>query len=251
MSLLSSAVHPRADARLRSPWLVLPAAVALVLAGLVAWSPEANQQLFTLLNGLAVGAGASFWLFATLAGDTAVVLALLGALHGRYPLALRALPASLLLVSVLVHVPKPWFSAPRPLAVLGLGAVNVLGPPLLTQSFPSGHSATAFAAAALVTFAGASRGSAAVALVAATFVAVSRCVVGAHWPVDVAMGAALGWLGAWCAVLLTRKAPGRWAKWLHGLGLAIVVVAWLGVVSGQIKLLPERGADIGRTSRTM
>lgn len=89
------------------------------------------------------------------------------------------------------------------------------------------------------------------ALVAATFVAVSRCVVGAHWPVDVAMGAALGWLGAWCAVLLTRKATGRWAQWLHGLGLAIVVVAWLGVVSGQIKLLPERGADIGRTSRTM
>lgn len=57
--------------------------------------------------------------FATLAGDTSVVLALLSALHWRRPLAVSAVPATLLVVALLVHIPKPLISAPRPWPSLG------------------------------------------------------------------------------------------------------------------------------------
>ena len=73
--------------------------------------------------------------------------------------------------------------------MLGLDLVTVLGPVLTSQSFPSGHAAAAFAGAALVCLAGASVLSSTLALIAACLIALSRCVVGAHWPLDIAMGA--------------------------------------------------------------
>jgi len=176
-------------------------------------------------------------LFATLAGDTAVVLALLTAMHWRRPLAITAVPLTLLIVTLLVHIPKPLVDAPRPLAVLGVDTVAVLGPALTTQSFPSGHAATAFAGAALVTFAGASALSATLALIAAILIAASRCVVGAHWPVDVAMGAAFGWLGAWVSVYWSERAGLVTSRWLHRTGLVLVALCWLGIVSQRIVLL--------------
>ena len=226
-----------ATARLRNPWLALPAAIALALALALWLSPETNRWLFGSLNSLARGPSAPFWLFATLAGDTSVVLALLAALHWRRPLAVSAVPATLLVVALLVHIPKPLISAPRPLAVLGSEIVTVLGPALTTQSFPSGHAASAFAGAALVAFAGASVASSALALVAATLIAASRCVVGAHWPLDVAMGAALGWVGAWIAIAWTRQVGETSARWLHRFGLVIVGLCWLGIVTQRIVLL--------------
>jgi membrane-associated phospholipid phosphatase len=128
--------------------------------------------------------------------------------------------------------------------VLGVDTVAVLGPALTTQSFPSGHAATAFAGAALVTFAGASTLSATLALIAAILIAASRCVVGAHWPIDVAMGAAFGWLGAWVSVYWSERAGMVTSRWLHRAGLVLVALCWLGIASQRIVLLKETGSRI-------
>lgn len=59
-----------------------------------------------------------------------------------------------------------------------------------TGAFPSGHSASAFAAATVIAFS--SRRLAVPAYVLAALVAWSRVYVGVHWPLDVIGGAALG-----------------------------------------------------------
>jgi undecaprenyl-diphosphatase len=66
--------------------------------------------------------------------------------------------------------------------------------PPSTGSFPSGHSATAFACATVI--AGASPRLAVPAYVLAALVAWSRVYVGVHWPLDVIGGAVLGVLVA-------------------------------------------------------
>ena len=70
-----------------------------------------------------------------------------------------------------------------------------------TSSFPSGHTAASVAFTAAVTPAWPAAG--ALCAVPAALVAVERVQSGAHYPSDVAAGAALGLAAAW----LTRHAP--------------------------------------------
>lgn len=71
-----------------------------------------------------------------------------------------------------------------------------------SSSFPSGHTAAAVAFTAAVAPAWPAAGIA--CAVPAAMVSVERVQSGAHYPSDVATGAAIGLLGAW----LTRHAPG-------------------------------------------
>jgi undecaprenyl-diphosphatase len=67
-------------------------------------------------------------------------------------------------------------------------------------SFPSGHTAVAFAAA--VALAGAGSGLGLVVALLAGGIALSRVYLGAHYPLDVAAGALLGAACGWAARLL-------------------------------------------------
>lgn len=71
-------------------------------------------------------------------------------------------------------------------------------------SFPSGHAATAFAAAGVVAI----RYPALriPLLVLAAVIALSRVYLGVHYPIDVVAGAALGLVIAWATVALARRA---------------------------------------------
>jgi undecaprenyl-diphosphatase len=71
-----------------------------------------------------------------------------------------------------------------------------------TGAFPSGHAASAFAAATVIAWA--SRRLAVPAYVLAALVAWSRVYVGVHWPLDVIGGAILGVL---VGTLVVRALP--------------------------------------------
>jgi undecaprenyl-diphosphatase len=62
--------------------------------------------------------------------------------------------------------------------------------PLTIYSFPSGHTATAFAAAVVLVYG--SPGIGMLALLAATLIGFGRVATGVHYPTDVLAGAALG-----------------------------------------------------------
>jgi membrane-associated phospholipid phosphatase len=206
-------------------WLV-PGVSALAFAGI--WALDANRALFALLN--AWGPATSDWLWAnvTVLGDTVVAFALCLPLWRRRPQALWAFVFVALLGAAWVHGLKPFLDVARPPAVLP--GVHVIGPLFTTHSFPSGHATTAFAIGGLIALGSGSRALAAMALAVAALVALSRVVVGVHWPLDILAGAFGGWLAAAAGSAVARKTESfgkrEAVQWALALFLA-ACAAWL------------------------
>jgi undecaprenyl-diphosphatase len=119
----------------------------------------------------------------------------------RVPIAFAAALAASGAASVITPALKDGFGRERPsVADPQLGSLTAVPD---SASFPSGHSATAFAAATAVAIICPRLRPAALAIAAA--VALSRVYLRVHFPLDVAAGALLGAvLGALCAVAVLR-----------------------------------------------
>ncbi len=181
--------------RLGDPWS-WGVPLAAVLLALLVWAGGGNEALFLALNrGLPGSDG--LWASLTSLGDAAVALGLLLPFVGRRPRVVLGGVLSALLATLCVQTLKSVLALPRPAAVLDPGLLRIIGPEIHTRSFPSGHTATAFVLAGIIVLA--LRPSSAwrwglLSLAAA--VGLSRIAVGAHWPLDVLAGAALGWAAA-------------------------------------------------------
>jgi membrane-associated phospholipid phosphatase len=207
----------------------------LTLCGLALM--PAQHDVFMALNRLAAALPDAWWASWTMLGDTLVLLALLSPLLLWRPQAMLAIVAAIPAGGLFSVLAKRLFDSPRPAAVLDAAQFHVIGPLLNAHSFPSGHAITVFAAASAVLAVTApqlrSRQAAllvmlAVALAAA--VGLSRVAVGAHWPVDVWVGAGGGWLAGLTGALLARRRPLLWQspRFQFGLaGLLAVVSLWL------------------------
>ena len=207
-------------------WL-LPAAAALAFA--LIWTLDANRAIFLALNRL--GPASSDWLWAniTVLGDTVVAFALFLPLWRRRPELLWAFVYLAVFGTLWVHGLKQILDVDRPPAVLG-DAVHVIGPAFRAHTFPSGHATTVFATAGLLALGLGSRTWAVMALIVATLAALSRPVVGVHWPLDILAGAFGGWLSAVIALALARRSARFGTRpavqWTIALFLA-VCAAWL------------------------
>ena len=224
-------------------WL-LPV-VALGLAGLL-WAGDANVTLFRLINGISARTGAAPWPLLTILGDTAVAIALLTPLALRRPdlawaIALGAIPATLM-----VHGFKPFFEVPRPPAVLDATSFTVIGPAHRSNAFPSGHTTTAFLAAGLLCLHHRGRAIWLTALPLAVLAGLSRAVVGVHWPLDILIGAAGGWVSAVLGTTLAARWTWGRRPAVHaalvtiGLGCAVALLA--GLKTGYPTAMPLQRA---------
>jgi membrane-associated phospholipid phosphatase len=207
-------------------WLV-PVVAAGGFAAI--WLLDANRAVFLALNTL--GPATSDWLWAniTVLGDTVVAFALCLPLWRRRPEALWAFVFLALLGTAWSDGLKALIDVDRPPAVLG-DAVHVIGPAHKAHAMPSGHATAAFAVAGLYVLGSGTRAVAAIAIALAVLAALSRAVVGVHWPLDILAGAFGGWLAAVIALALahrTRIFGSRPAlQWLLALFLA-ACAAWL------------------------
>jgi len=187
-------------------WWALPLA-ALALAGVLA-NAQLNRDLFLYVNAAPLQLPAGGWAAITVLGDALLLLSLGLVFTSREPAAAWALLFAALLATLVSHGIKDLFDVARPVSELGRDAVVVIGPALKHGALPSGHTTAAFTFAAV---AGLVRPRWLWWLLPlALLVGLSRVVVGAHWPQDVAAGMALGWL---CGGAGLRWVPARLLAW--------------------------------------
>ncbi|HID49391.1 MAG TPA: phosphatase PAP2 family protein [Chromatiales bacterium] len=215
---------------LKSPWTwAIPlTGLALLLAiGLTG----SNQRLFLYLNDLLYLEPAGVWLNITLFGDAGMILVLMLPFVGRRPDLIWSAVLAALLTTLLVNGGKEFFLADRPPSVLAAGSFHQMGNLFGATSFPSGHTAAAFTLAGVLAQLPFSNRVRVGVLLYAFLIGLSRIAIGAHWPMDVAAGMAVGWFGALLGVRLARRIPGEgvWVQRVAAL-LLVTTVYYLVVV---------------------
>lgn len=194
-----------------------------VMIGMYGLDPESyiNSQKdgFIALNAW-LSVFPDFWLNVTTLGDALVLLPLLSLLLLNNSRAWAALISSIPLATVLSLLGKEFFAMPRPASVLDIQQFVVIGDAVQRHSaLPSGHTLTIFTAVTAI--AGVllyekklpNAKCWVVALFSAAFIiALSRIVVGAHWPLDLLLGAILGIFAGVSGVLLTFKFKRWWSQ---------------------------------------
>jgi len=214
-------------------WVPLAGILALVVVALT----DSNLASFQWLNRVSQFTGPTPWPYITILGDTAVAIALFLPLATRRAEVLWALAISAVLGTLFVHGLKPVLSFPRPPAVFAADAITVIGPAHRGNSFPSGHTTTIFLAAGLVWLHFRSIPLRAAAVGIAIVVGLSRAVVGVHWPIDIAAGAA----GGWTAAIVGTALAHRWA----GVGRSPITRALLQVLGAACGLFLLIGSGTG------
>lgn len=172
------------------------------LRQLIAWDTAARTWLTTyhhpivdvVMHGLSIiGRGSSVWLAITIS------LILLKRIQWRASVPVfAAIALAIVMTDVVI---KPIVARARPFE--GAVAVRVIDRRPLTYSFPSGHAAGSFAAAA--TLSQVWLPGRVVFLTLAALIAVSRIYVGVHYPLDVLGGALLGLASAWLVHRVVRR----------------------------------------------
>ena len=190
------------------------------------------HEIFKFLNALFAHWPMVTWQYFTLLGDTMVLLCLMAPLLWFRSSWVYGLICAIPLGGFFSMVFKNMFNAPRPGDVLPLHAFHAVLPTLSGHSFPSGHSITAFAFAAVIWSSLREepndffkRSVQSLTLAIAIGIAYSRIALGVHWPLDVLAGACMGWLAGLSGAMLVRRYSGFWDRPLAlGVSLSVLLI---------------------------
>ena len=216
-------MNPPQPISLRDPWVYTPLLIILMLFVFVVLTGN-NTRYFLALNSLSTYTGDALWAYITVLGDAVVAMTLLLVFAGRKPAVLWAGILAALLAGAWAQGLKGIFELSRPPAVLPLEMLHIIGPALQKNSFPSGHTTTIFALAAVLCFQFRSIGWRGFFIVIAILAGISRAAVGVHWPLDILAGAFGGWLSGMMGTALAVIFP--WGTTKHGEKiLAVIFIA--------------------------
>lgn len=167
------------------------AAVLFALCALAVYLGDVNQSLFLSLHHALGNLPAVLWRLLSMAGEWTFVIGVLLLLAARQP---SLLPRMLVLgvAGVLASIwLKAGFDVARPPLLLPVGTVTLLDVLPGNRSFPSGHGIAVAVLAGACMPRLAWRGQLALLLLV-WLVCLSRLAIGVHWPLDVLVGAAVG-----------------------------------------------------------
>lgn len=177
-------------------------------------------------------------------GDAFIVLSLFSVCFIKFPKIWKSLIAASLVSLFLSKIPKKLFDIPRPAAVYPHDSFIIIGKTLQGHSsFPSGHSITIFTWIIIMLLYFAPKHHFAkmiwwiIGITIGLFIALSRVAVGAHHPLDVVCGAAIGSFSAILGILLILKYPINWMdnKKLYPLFIAVFSVGFIVLLIKMIK----------------
>jgi membrane-associated phospholipid phosphatase len=206
-----------------SPWLwCVP--VIVFLLGAPLWLHVWEPVLFVALNQAFAVLPPGMWTALSLLGNAWGVFGVTAPLLVYAPRYLWAWLCAAPFAIVFARGGKAWIESPRPAAVLDNALMQIVGEPMHNVSMPSGHTLTAFAVASGIYFAlpQARRWRFAWLWLLALATGLSRIAVGAHWPGDVVVGAALGVLSGLLGQYLLVRVP---ATFLQPTGWGLRIVA--------------------------
>jgi membrane-associated phospholipid phosphatase len=163
----------------------------------------------------------------TYCGDTLFALVLLLFVARRLPQLLWLALCSAVVAAILSRGLKALFATARPGAVIGVGGFHLAGPLYLTNSYPSGHTITAFVAAASFAWFMPRDWMRWCMFGIALLIGWSRVGVGAHWPLDVVAGMGLGTLSVFIGAQLAQRSP--WGTSVAGHFISVAALSGCAV----------------------
>lgn len=176
--------------------LIIPTIILAALFTLIKMS-DLNKSLFLDLNQISLYSTKYLWVFFTFWGDALASTIILIPFIRKKPDILWGGLIGAISCAVVVYLLKQHFGVKRPTAVLSLDEFIHIGRMVKRGSFPSGHTATAFWLAGTIAFSFRKFKITITVLSLASLIGLSRIAVGVHWPLDVIMGAIIGWFFAY------------------------------------------------------
>ncbi len=198
----------------------MPAVAVAMMLVIVATGT--NHILFLWLNQAGALLKDDVWANLTLLGDSLVAIVLLLPFAGRRPDILWSALIAAILATLWSHAFKGMLGGARPPAIFAPDTFHLIGPALRAGTFPSGHSTTIFTLAGVLCLQLKKIWVRGFILLLALAVALSRVMVGVHWPLDVLAGAMIGWLSALGGLWLAARSP-----WVMRPVMQIIIVLLL------------------------
>jgi membrane-associated phospholipid phosphatase len=164
-----------------------------------------NTDLFILINTFAENTWSFAWENLTLLGDTMVAMIILVLFIRKRADLVWAGIISAIIGTLIVNLLKVSLNVPRPPSLIDKNVINIIGPTLFSRAFPSGHTVTIFTLTGILMFYFRRWFVRLGLVILASLTGISRIVVGAHWPADVAAGGAIGCLCAVTGIFIVTK----------------------------------------------
>ncbi|MEL0637752.1 phosphatase PAP2 family protein [Marinomonas sp. TI.3.20] len=184
---------------------IIGTSITFLIFAILLWITNGYHAGFYTLNTLGSKLPNVVCSFITLLGDTQVAIALLLFIVYVHPKLLSATIIAIIPTTFITHGMKSFFAMARPGGVLPENSFHLVGNLLRTHSFPSGHSATAGVIASFFLVVAKNKQQRIGVIFVLMMVMLSRVMVGAHWPIDVFVGGAIGLLcGLICYMLAKR-----------------------------------------------
>lgn len=186
-----------------------------------------NTTLFTIINSIGSIFPNGLWVFITNLGDTSIALAIIVAIYkykdDRGARLLILAIAGTIIIQGLKHL----LGVDRPSVVLfGMDGYHLIGQAIKSPSFPSGHTATVFIGAGILAAQYKESWITKTVVAIAALIGTSRIMMGVHWPFDVLVGAALGWIIGFYGYKILMDfdlSADKW-KWIGGASILITLL---------------------------